>query len=369
MLKNKIIKNVAYQNGLDICRITDGNELIAAREKLQARAETEYWPQPLANQNITELTTPSLFLTNLKSIIVLGVNYYNQGVFNQKLSSYITAVDYHNYLQNKLEKLVEQLKLKFNFDFSYKIFVDTAPFLEREVARKAGVGFIGKNTMLINPQYGSYLFLAEILTDLEIEIDYPLTNNCGSCQICLNNCEGGALKEEYLLAGKDCISYLTQKKGMLTEAARKKIGTHFWGCDICQQKCPYNQQLSYNKQAELQFFAKDLSYFLELERNNLPAELEKTALSWRGARILQRNALIVAANLQEEKYFELIRKYLTDNSPIIRCYAVWALSKLDYARSVDLLQKQLVKENDRLVKKEIKAILFNGGDRINEYSN
>ncbi|ADO76953.1 tRNA epoxyqueuosine(34) reductase QueG [Halanaerobium praevalens] len=356
MQLNSLVKKSAANLKIDICQITDGNDLVEARKILEQRVKSEYWPQPLTNQNLDELTKPRLQLDNLNSIIVAAISYNNQGG-NQYLSNYVTVLDYHNYLENKLEELVNNLKNKIDKDFNYKIFVDTAPFLEREVARKAGVGFIGKNTMLINPNFGSYLFLGEILTDLKIKKDQPLINTCANCKICLENCEGDALKKDYLLAADDCISYLTQKKSLLTEENIKKINNHLWGCDACQEKCPYNKNILTTNNKNLNFFNKNLSYFLNLKRKKIPAELEKTAIVWRGNRILLRNALIVAANLKKEQYFDLIIDKLDDNSPIIRYYAAYALAKINFKRAKKIIKKQLIKEKDQFYQKKITEIL------------
>lgn len=353
---NQLIKRTAADLNLDLCRVTDGSELKKEREILEKRAKSNFWPQPFTNQNLDQLTKPELHFKNLKSIIVAAVSYNNCSD-NPLLSNYVTAEDYHNYLKNKLEKLVTKIKKKIDQDFNYKIFVDTAPFLERALARRAGIGFVGKNSMLINPEYGSYLFLGEIFTDLEIEIDHPIDLDCGDCRICIENCEGKALKEEYLLDAEDCISYLTQKKGILKEKEIKKIGTHIWGCDACLTKCPFNQNIPKTVVEELQPFNQDLEYFLTLDRKSLPADIEATAMSWRGGRILLRNALIAASTLGENKYFELVKNNLNDDSPVIRYYALLALTKINYKRAKIILEKQLKSENNPKLKAKMAEIL------------
>lgn len=356
MLDNQIIKETAHQLGIDICRVTDGSELKEERRRLEKRAAGKYWPQPLTNQDLDELTKPALQFDNLNSIIVVGISYNNEAG-SPHLSNYVTVKDYHLYLEAKMKNLVEELKIKLNINFEYKNFVDTAPFLERAVARKAGAGFIGKNTMLINPDLGSYIFIGEVFTDLEIERDEALSLDCGSCRICLDNCEGGALKEEYLLAADDCISYLTQKKGIISEKEKEKIGSHIWGCDACQVKCPYNNKIKRNDKKEMNFFDKDLKYFLNLERKNPPVELKDTAIMWRGSRILLRNALIVSANLNKKEYFELIKEKLNDNSPIIRYFAAWSLIKLDIKKAEKIIKKHLKNENNKEFKNRIEKFL------------
>ena len=357
----KLVKKAAADLNIDLCRITDGSELKKEREILEKRARSKYWPQAFTNQDLDQLTQPDLHFTGLKSIIAAAVSYNNDGG-SPYLSNYVTAQDYHNYLQDKLEKLAAEIQRKVDQNFNYKIFVDTAPFLERALAKRAGIGFIGKNSMLINPELGSYLFLGELFTDLEIEKDEPLELDCGQCQICLQNCEGGALKDEYLLDGEVCISYLTQKKGILSKSEVNKIGTHIWGCDACQTKCPYNVNKEQITQPELSFFDKKLNYFLEIERNNPPSELKNTAIMWRGSRILLRNALIAVSNLEDEKYFEAVQKKLQDNSPIIRYYAVLALLKIDYQRAKNIVKKTAAAENDSKYQKLMFSLLEQKGE-------
>lgn len=362
MQTNKLVKKTAADLKIDLCGITDGSELKEERLILEKRAQGEYWPQPFTNQDLDQLTKPSLHFENLKSIIVTAVSYNNGGA-SPFLSNYVTVEDYHNYLREKLEKLAVELRQKLNEDFNYKIFVDTAPFLERALAKKAGLGFIGKNSMLINPELGSYLFLGELFTDLEIKKDEPLKLDCGQCQLCIKNCEGKALKDEYLLDGEVCISYLTQKKGILSKREINKIGTHIWGCDACQNKCPYNINAAQTSQPKLSFFNKNLNYFLELERKSPPSELKNTAIMWRGSRILLRNALIAASNLGDEKYFEVVQKKLQDNSPIIRYYAVLALLEINYQRSKKIVEKAAAAENNSKYQKLMFKLLEQKGEQ------
>lgn len=358
---NNLVKKTAAELNIDLCGITDGSDLNDERKKLKKRIQTKYWPQPFASQQLDLLTKPSLQFKNLQSIIVIAMSY-NNGASSSFLSNYVTVKDYHNFLQEKLEKMASVLQNKLKKKFDYKIFVDTAPFLERALAKRAGIGFIGKNSMLINPKFGSYLFLGELFTDLEIKKDQPLNLDCGECQICIKNCEGKALKDEYLLDGEVCISYLTQKKGILSAAEINKIGTHVWGCDACQNKCPYNINKTENSEPELNFFNKNLEYFLELDRKVPPSELKNTAIMWRGSRILQRNALIAVYNLGEERYFEAVKRKLKDNSPIIRYYSVLALLELNYQRAKKPVEQAIKNEKNSRYKKEMLKLLEQKGE-------
>ncbi|KXS50063.1 MAG: hypothetical protein AWL62_481 [Halanaerobium sp. T82-1] len=358
---NKLVKECAAELNIDICRVTDNQKLETEFEILKERSQGQFWPQPFANQNLEELTTPVLHFPNLKSIIAAAVSY-NHNEANLFLSNYVTVEDYHSYLENKLEKLASRLQQKLNYSFNYKIFVDQAPFLEKALAQKAGLGFIGKNTLLINPKLGSNLFLGEIFTDLEIAVDQPLDLDCGSCRLCLESCQVQALKEANLLAAEDCTAYLTQKKGILTESEIKKIGHHIWGCDDCKDVCPYNKKSKASAAKKLQFFNKNLEYFLNLESKEVPAELDNTAVTWRGSRILLRNAMLAAANLKEKRFFNKIKQKLNDNSPIIRYYAAYSLLKIDFKKAKKIVEEYLNQEQNSEYKNKIKKILVSEED-------
>ena len=358
MIKKALIKNIAEELEIDICRITDGSDLNKYREILKERKRSGLWPQPFTESNIDRLSKPSLHFKGLKSIIVIAINYNNSDKTNKYLSTYLSQKDYHIYLREVMEKMVEKIKAKINQDFKAEIFVDAAPFLEKALAERAGVGFIAKNSLLINPDFGSYIFLGEIFTDLEIEKDEALDLDCGECTLCLEHCEGDALTAPYQLEADKCIAYLTQKKGIIPPAERKKMGAHIWGCDSCQLICPYNKAKPINTKEELQYFDKDIEYFLKLRRKDPPEELKTTAIYWRGSRILIRNALIAAANLEKKEYFDLIKAKLADNSSLIRYYAAWSLSEIDYDKALGILKKHLAKETNEKVRAEIKRIIL-----------
>jgi epoxyqueuosine reductase len=357
---NNLVKKYAAQLNIDICRITDNEKLKTEFKLLKNRCRGDYWPQPFVNPNLEELTNPALHFSNLKSIIVAAVSYNKNGS-NPFLSNYVTVEDYHSYLENKLEKLATMLENNLAINFNYKIFVDNAPFLEKALAQKAGVGFIGKNTLLINPELGSNLFLGEIFTDLEIAKDQPLNLDCGSCRLCIDSCQVNALKKANLLVAKDCTAYLTQKKGILSEVEIEKIGHHLWGCDDCKDVCPYNKKAAESTAEKLNFFNKDLEYFLTLERKKVPAKLSNTAITWRGSRILIRNAMLATADLKEKKYFNLIKDKLNDNSPVIRYYAAYSLLKIDFEIAKEIVEMHLIKEKNKEYKNKIKQILFSKG--------
>ncbi|MGM0603000.1 MAG: tRNA epoxyqueuosine(34) reductase QueG [Bacillota bacterium] len=360
MIKKDKIKTFAKIAGFDICRITDEIEFEAEKIILKKRKSSGYWPSPLFNKNIEEVCNIKKIFSQAKTAIVLAVSYNQKSNNNFYLSKYIGEVDYHKYINMMMDNLIDMLKDEVGESFQYKKYVDTAPFMERVIARNAGIGFTGKNSFIINPHYGSFIFLAEILVDFKISADKKLNLDCGDCRKCIDSCPVGAIKEPYLTDFNKCISYLTQKRGILTLEERKIIGENIWGCDICQEVCPYNKNIEQTEHSKLtQKKAYGISYFLNIDRKKPPLELKKMALSWRGFRILQRNAIIAAANSHDEKYFDIIRNKLKDNSPVIRFYSLWALMEINKNRAYEILREHLLTEKEKEIREEIKKLLDN----------
>ncbi|MHB8481222.1 MAG: tRNA epoxyqueuosine(34) reductase QueG [Nitrospiria bacterium] len=186
---------------------------------------------------------PSLVLPNVRSIVVAGLNYYiSERVENFhgfKISRYAWGVDYHLLMEEKLRQLTDYI-LCLLPSAKAKYYVDTGPVMEKPWAQKAGLGWIGKNTNLISPDHGSYLFLGEVLLDVELDYDYPGVDLCGNCSLCIQACPTDALTP-YALDSTKCVSYLTiEKKGDIPPDVQKGIGEWIYGCDDCQEVCPWN---------------------------------------------------------------------------------------------------------------------------------
>lgn len=252
---------------------------------------------------------PALLLPNAKTVISLGINYYkkmaapdNAGNVG-KIALYAWGKDYHNIINPKLAQLGQQLMQISSKPMHLRYYVDTGPLLERAFAQRAGLGFIGKNTTLITQPFGSWIFLAQIMTDLELEADEPKQSQCGQCDLCLKACPTGALVMPYVLNAKKCLSYHTvENRGVIPQGLRPLINGWLLGCDECQLVCPFNQHRPETKVNDFAGVVTTNGY-LELEslfnlRSNqdFKAKFAQTAL-WRpGFLTVLRNAIIVAAN-------------------------------------------------------------------------
>lgn len=219
-----------------------------------------YDPIAYIERKLKERLDPKIIFPEGKTIICFATSYYKKIPEYLPFSKYLTKVDYHIVLKNRMEKFIELLKEKAG-NFKYRIFVDSGTIFEKYWAYKSGIGWIGKNSLLITKEFGSFVFLSEIIVDLEIEQDWPSENLCGDCEECIKSCPTGAIKKEKVIEIKNCLSYLTVEKRKMLDDKEKKIlkkGKYVFGCDICQDVCPWNKNLKEKQEQEITFYRKIL---------------------------------------------------------------------------------------------------------------
>lgn len=328
-IKDKI-KKKAREIGFDLIGFTDVTFFNDEYNKLLTYREQSALPGFMPSYDLELLTHPDKVYSSAETIISLGLSYAlpEEEKEEVSISDYARGIDYHLVMKKKLSQLSSYLE---NFDAGYntKFFVDTGPLLERKIAVRAGLGWIGKNHCLINPVYGSRIFLGEIFIDCKLEPDTPMKNKCESCERCYQACPTDTIKPETVHDFKDCLSYLTQARGVQPVKVRKLYGNRLWGCDTCQDVCPYNKDIPRGIHSEfLPHIIPDLEKIMYFTDNNLPQNWRDSALSWRGTRILKRNALTVMANLKKIEYIPLIKQGLTDSSSVVKTYSRWALNML-----------------------------------------
>ncbi|MGQ9504761.1 MAG: tRNA epoxyqueuosine(34) reductase QueG [Thermogutta sp.] len=301
--------------------------------------------------------TPTSILPEVQSVIMLGFPYMNIADPQPRpgfgtISRYAAGEDYHRLIRDRLQQLGEFLIAEYP-GASVRGVVDTAPLLERDFAHLAGLGWIGKSTSLIHPEYGSYLFLAALLTSVELEWDPPFTEDlCGLCSKCLRACPTGALVAPKILDARRCLSYLTiELKSGIPEDLRACVGDWFFGCDICQAVCPWNRKTwSIACDDKLRGDrAVNLIALFSWDEHDFREAFGSTAL-WRAKRRgLLRNAAIVLGNQRCQSAWDVLVQGLKDSEDIVREACAWALIQIDPKAAIPYLTSRLSEESDAIV--------------------
>lgn len=241
------LKEEAYSMGFEFVGISKAEELTEEAHRLEAWLNSGFHGKMSYMENYFEKRIdPRKLVEGAKSVVTLLYNYYNEEKQTDsdapKISMYAYGADYHDVIREKLNIFLEKIKEKFG-DVNGRCFVDSAPVMEREWAKKSGTGWLGKNTLLINPKRGSYFFLAELIIDIALEVDGPIKDYCGRCTKCIDACPTNAIAPEgFLLDSSKCISYLTiELKEALPEIFKNNMENWMYGCDICQDVCPWNR--------------------------------------------------------------------------------------------------------------------------------
>ncbi|MEE8356311.1 MAG: tRNA epoxyqueuosine(34) reductase QueG [Anaerolineales bacterium] len=318
-----------------------------------------------AERSLARRADPRKILPECQSILVLASPYPAPmgNVKGGKIASYALNKDYHDVLIERLQLLVESLEVWVGTTVPNRWYTDTGPILEKELAMRAGLGWIGKNTTLINKKIGSYFFLAEILLGIELVTDEPITESfCGSCTLCLDTCPTGALRAPYTLDANRCISYLTIEHGEeIPLELRPQMGDWIFGCDICQVVCPWNKP-----SAEAAIIIEDLQPREELANLDLDQELclsqSEFSARFRGSPIKRakrrgylRNVAVVLGNLKNPAALPALAAALEDPEPLVRAHAAWALGEIGGEEALTLLNNRAKTEVDLQVLLEIQG--------------
>jgi epoxyqueuosine reductase len=246
--------------------------------------------------------------------------------------------------------------------------VDTGELSDRDVAERAGIGWSGKNCSIITPEFGSFVYLGEMITNIPFEPDLPIEDQCGDCTLCLDACPTGALVQGGQINAQRCVAFLTQTKGFLPDEFREKIGNRVYGCDSCQTACPKNKGKDFHfhdeMEADAELVKPLLKPILKISNREFKERFGNLSGSWRGKKPIQRNAIVALAHFKDETAVEdLIDVMNKDERPVLRGTAAWAIGKIGGEAAKEALEKASQKESDPDVKVEINKGLayFNGG--------
>jgi len=283
---------------------------------------------------------PAPLLPGARSLIVCALNYHTDRPLTSLdpergwVSRYAWGADYHKVLQTRLKRLAEWIRQETRV--GTRVYVDTGPLLERVYAKYGGVGWFGKNTCIIDQKVGSWIFLGCILTELELAYDTPAPDRCGSCTRCIDACPTDAIVEPYVLDSRKCISYLTiELRGSIPESLREGVGHHLFGCDICQDVCPWNRRAPFTSEEKLEarpeLFWPSLDHLLDLDDEGWRHLIRGTSMNRAKVRGLIRNLMVVVGNSGLKRFRKKVERFLAHSDETVRSHADWAVRKLDKA--------------------------------------
>lgn len=358
---------IAYSKSIGIDKIgfTTADVFVELKERLRTSQALGY-ASGFEKGTVEERTEPRKLLPEAQSIISIALAYPSRiesppkSTKEERRGIFCRAswgTDYHVVLKERITKINAYLQEKVP-DLVSKIMVDTGELSDRAVAERAGIGFSGKNTLIITPEFGSFVYLGELITNIPFPSDQPVEESCGDCEICLTACPTGALVQAGQLNAQKCLAFLTQTKDFLPDPFREKIGTRVYGCDTCQAVCPWNKQVDFHLheefEAEPEIAKPKLKPMLRISNREFREKFGHISGSWRGKNPLQRNAMIALAHYKDESAVEVLTEVMNnDVRPVIRGTAAWALGKIGSKEAFIAIEQAIDKEKDEQVRFEM----------------
>ena len=358
------VRAEATAHGFDLCRITSPEAIPLAPERLQQFLENGYhgtmgWMAETAERR----ASPKTLWGDVRSIVMFGLNYgpdEDPRTILEKpdkaaISVYARNRDYHDVIKGRLKEIATRFAARAGEDV--KVFVDTAPVMEKPLAAAAGLGWQGKHTNLVSRSFGSWLFLGSMFTTAELCLDEPERDHCGSCRACLDACPTNAFPAPYKLDARRCISYLTiEHRGPIPHEFRPMIGNRIYGCDDCLAACPWNKFAASASEMKLQaredLKEPQIDFLLGLDDAAFRTFFSGSPVKRIGRNRFVRNVLIAAGNSKDRRFIEQCKQLTADASPDVRGMAVWALSQLMDRQSFHAYAAAHTAEDDSDVQEE-----------------
>lgn len=359
------LRREALALGFDAVRVTTPTAIGPAGERLSSFIKTErHGDMAWLATTLDRRRDPAALWPEARSVVMLGMSYTpaddpmaaleepSRGV----ISVYARGKDYHDILKSKLKAVASSLAGKTGAEV--KVFVDTAPVMEKPLAAAAGIGWQGKHTNLVSREHGSWLFLGAIFTTAELASDAPEPDHCGSCRRCLDVCPTDAFPTPYVLDARRCLAYLTiEHKGHIPAEFRAPMGNRVFGCDDCLAVCPWNKFAVAAREARFRARAETdnppLAELLMLDDRAFRQRFKGTPVKRTGRDRFLRNVLIAAGNSGDQDLIPQVEALLDDASPLVRAMAVWAMAQLTAGRiGPRLRHRHLARERDLAVRAE-----------------
>ena len=365
-----LVKQSATTLGFDLVRIAsaerfESDEVTAVDRLRRGLMDGLPW---YTESRVRRGSNPDELLSGAKSIISLGMSYLPPGQPQEvstgpsgRVAVYAWGDDYHRILKGRMKALVEDVSAKIGQTLRSRWYVDDGPMLDRAVAQRAGTGWFGKNTNILTGQFGSWVFLAQVITDLELIPDPPLKKTCGTCTRCLTACPTNAFTGPYELDNTRCISYLTiEHRGPIPRELRPLMQDWVFGCDICQDVCPVNLKAAPTEEPAFQKSDSaflDLLWILEMTEEEFRNRFRQSPIK-RAKRVgLQRNACIALGNIGDERAVSALANALISEEPLVRGHAAWALGRIGDSSAGIALAGALKTEREPNVIEEIHLAL------------
>ena len=371
--------------GFDLVGVTSADDFASDRDAaLERIREGQMDGLPWYTESrVMRGTSPSELLPGARSIVCLGISYWSDVDTDQpspqsaqseggtagrerqgRVARYAWVRDYHRVMKRRMREFVRGLERELSSEVAARWYVDDGPMLDRAAANRAGIGWFGKNSNILNPQFGSWVFLGQVITDLDLEPDAPLKKSCGSCVRCIDDCPTGAIVAPYVVDNARCISYLTiENRGPIPRELRPLMQDWVFGCDICQDVCPVNRRAREPGQpippagpdSDLKPKGQfDLVGLLELSEEEFRHRFAGTSImraKWLG---MQRNACVALGNTADESAVPKLSEALERAEPLVRGHAAWALGRIGGSQALSALAKASWSETDAAVLEEIR---------------
>ena len=380
--RKAIVVELAGACGFDLVRVTSAAEFAADREAALRRIQDGHMdglPWYTA-ERVNRGSRPDELLPGARSIICLGQSYLPPGddlgpaaaaplAASGRVARYAWVKDYHRSMKRRMRDFVREVASQLGSDVAARWYVDDGPMLDRAAAVRSGLGWFGKNTNVLTPSHGSWVFLGQVITDLDLTADPPLQKTCGACVLCIDACPTGAIVAPYVIDNTRCISYLTiENRGPIPRDLRPLMQDWVFGCDICQDVCPVNRKAhpaadpipeapAVTPSLPASAGVLELVGLLEMNEEEFRDAFRGTSIMRAKHVGMQRNACVALGNLRAGEGVPPLRRALLDGHPLVRGHAAWALGRIATAEAVKALTRARDCEGDQEVLEEIDGAL------------
>ena len=373
----EIVKAYARELGFDLVGITSAEPFSETEEVALERVRDGLMDGlPWYNEaRVRRGSRPKEILPDARSIIAVAMSYMTEDTdqdtdaIRGKVGRYAWGSDYHKVMEQRLRVFVHGLSERLGHSIQAKVYVDTGPMLDRAVAERASIGWFGKNTNILTRSHGSWVFLGQVVTDLELEPDKPSKKTCGQCTLCIDQCPTGAIVAPYVIDNTKCISYLTiEHRGAIPLNLRPLMGDWVFGCDICQDVCPVNRKAQPTKEPAFQtgehgFTALELLPLLTMTEDEFRETFRNSPIRRAKRAGMLRNVCVALGNIGDPEAVPALTDALHHDEPLVRGHAAWALGRIGGPNVKGALKQALDTEKDKDVREELGLALDLSADR------